>query len=102
MIQQYRKKPVVIEAIQLTENNILEVYRFIHGEKSVNLNIKMAFERWDMFEESCKEAGGLRLKTLESDGETQTASFGDYVIRGVQGEFYPCKPDIFESTYEKV
>ncbi|MGN7969013.1 hypothetical protein [Microbacterium sp. 22296] len=41
----------------------------------------------------------VQIKTLEG---TMTASLGDYVIRGVQGEFYPCKPDIFAATYEEV
>lgn len=41
----------------------------------------------------------LPIQTLEG---TMTASLGDYIIRGVQGEFYPCKPDIFEATYERV
>lgn len=43
--------------------------------------------------------GLLKIRTLEGD---MTVSLGDYVIRGVQGEFYPCKPDIFEQTYEEV
>lgn len=43
--------------------------------------------------------GLLKIRTLEGD---MTVSLGDYVIRGVQGEFYPCKPNIFEQTYEEV
>ena len=43
--------------------------------------------------------GGLIIKTLEGE---HLASIGDYIIKGVQGEFYPCKPDIFEETYELV
>ena len=97
----YRKKPVVIQALQLTENNIIDVYRFIHGENSVKLNCNMAHDRWEDYENICKENGGIRLKTMESDGETQIASFGDFIIKGVQGEFYPCKPDVFEQTYEQ-
>ena len=42
---------------------------------------------------------GLTIHTLEGD---MIASIGDYIIKGVNGEFYPCKPDIFEKTYEKV
>jgi len=97
----YRKKPVEIEAIQLTDKNILEVYRFINGFESVILKEKMASDYWDLFETSVKKEG-LRLKTLESDNETQIVSIGDYVIKGVKGEFYPCKPDIFLLTYDKV
>jgi len=99
MILKYRKKPVVIEAIQLTKYNIDSVYKFIHGEESIKLVNRMAEERWEMYEDSVRDFG-LKLKTLESDGETQTAAIGDFIIKGVQGEFYPCKPDIFKLTYE--
>lgn len=99
-MSKFRKKPVVIEAIQLKENNILEVYRFIHGRDSVNLSCRITSDKWDDYENIVKDNGGLRLKTLESDNETQIASFGDFVIKGVQGEFYPCKPDVFQQTYE--
>lgn len=99
-MKNYRKKPVVIQALQLTEKNILQVYRFINGEDSVKLNCNIANDRWDDYETICKNNGGLRLKTMESDNETQIASFGDFIIKGIQGEFYPCKPDVFEQTYE--
>lgn len=102
----YRKKPVVIEAIQLTEENILEVYRFINGENSVNLPSRLAEQRWDEYEWDLVQAGGMRLKTPESDGETQKASFGDYVVKGhseALGEHcWPVKPDYFEKNYELV
>lgn len=74
----YRKKPVVIEAVQLTINNIDEVLSFCDKVKSHPLT-------------------GVVIETLEGD---MTASLGDYIIKGVKGEFYPCKPDIFELTYE--
>jgi hypothetical protein len=101
-MNKFRKKPLVIEAIQLTSKNITEVYKFIYGEQSVNLNCQMAHDYWDDFVRDTIVKGGLRLKTLESDNETQIASIGDFVIKGVNGEFYPCKPDIFEKTYEEV
>jgi hypothetical protein len=81
----------------LQENNILEVYRFIHGEKSVTLNCSMALDRWEDYESIVRREGGLKIKTLEGE---MLASFGDYVIKGVSNEYYPCKPDIFEKTYE--
>jgi hypothetical protein len=102
MIKTYRKKPMLIKALQLTKNNIAEVYRFIHGEKSVKLNCNAAYDAWETFENNCIELGGLRLKTMESDNETQIASFGDFIIKGIQGEFYPCKPEVFDKTYEQV
>jgi hypothetical protein len=97
----FRKKPVVIEAMQLTNKTILQVYEFIHGENSVQLTCRSAEDYWDTFEDIVKR-DGLKLKTLESGEGTQIASIGDWIIKGVQGEFYPCKPDIFEKTYEPV
>ena len=83
---QYRKKPVVIEAVQLED---LEVHTLITIQQFVGLGK-------DIFK---VESDGLVIKTLEGD---MKASIGDFIIKGVQGEFYPCKPDIFEKTYEKV
>ena len=77
----FRKKPVVIRAIQWDGDNDVEVMDFL-GTKSL-----------------IKERGKLVISTLE--GEMQ-ASKMDWIIQGVQGEVYPCKPDIFEETYEQV
>ena len=82
----YRKKPVVVEAIQLED---LEVYTLMSIQHLVGLGK-------DIFE---VKGDGLIIKTLEGD---MRASIGDWIIKGVQGELYPCKPDIFEKTYEKV
>lgn len=79
----FRKKPVVIDAIQWTGDNLREIKEFM-GVDSVPYDAKK-----DSF----------LIKTLEGNHE---ASKGDWVIKGVKGEFYPCKPDIFEMTYEKV
>ena len=75
----YQKKPVEIEAVQWTGDNIQEVIQFA-GD-----HVEYLYDT-------------LRVFTLEGP---VTASVGDYIIRGVKGEFYPCKPDIFEMTYEK-
>lgn len=83
---QYRKKPVVIEAVQLED---LEVYTLMSIQHLVGLGR-------DIFE---VKGDGLIIKTLEGD---MRASIGDWIIKGVHGEVYPCKPDIFEKTYEKV
>lgn len=85
MIKKYCKKPIIIEAVQLTEDNILECIEFI-GMK--HLSKKFA-----------KKDDGLLIKTLEG---IIKASFGDYIIKGAKGEFYPCKPDIFKITYDEV
>ena len=91
----YRKKPVVIEAIEFEgdHDNCLECYMFVNGINERTLDvIRQAHDH--VFEH-----GGLVIETLEG---TMKASFGDYIIKGVNGEFYPCKPDIFEKTYELV
>lgn len=81
----YRKKPVVIEACQLPR--IMDDPRdFLVWAKSVG------FENY-----SSEKDATLVIHTLEGD---MTASPQDWIIKGVKGEFYPCKPDIFEETYE--
>jgi len=96
----FRKKPVVIEAEQLTKFTILEIYTFIHGEP--NRSSRSAEDAWDNYIDQVLKDGGIKLKTLESDGEVQKADLGDWIIKGVDEEFYPCKPHIFEKTYERV
>ena len=86
----FRKKPVVIEAIRFdgTPGGALSLFeKFdIPGGKFVP----------DLYDPAL---GTLLIPTLEGD---HTARTGDFIIRGVQGEFYPCKPDIFAATYEPV
>ena len=84
----YRKKPVVIEAIQFIDEptKLEELSRFID-----NQDLRVSYKE--------PKTPKLIIETLE--GEMQ-ASIGDYIIKGVNGEFYPCKPDIFEKTYEEV
>ena len=86
--QKYRKKPVVIEAVRFHEDAGMEPTEISQwcGGKVVS---------WAMSEAS--EDLLLEIPTLEG---TMTATYGDYIIKGVQGEFYPCKPDIFAKTYE--
>ncbi|WP_017728508.1 hypothetical protein [Halalkalibacterium ligniniphilum] len=83
----YRKKPVVIEAVQFTGKNEEEIERFV--DKPLD-KLKVMGER---------ETVALFIETLEGE---MTANVGDYIIKGINGEFYPCKPDIFEKTYEVV
>lgn len=91
----YRKKPVVIEAVQWTGQNHREMYDFLEGKPDSYIE---AFGK-NFYINHDKVKGGLIIKTLEGE---HIASIGDYIIKGVNGEFYPCKPDIFEKTYEKV
>lgn len=84
----FRKKPVVIEAMQFTGHNYNEIVHWIEGYTG---HPEMAHS----------EAGTLTMTipTLEGD---HLANPHDWIIRGVKGEFYPCKPDIFEATYDAV
>jgi hypothetical protein len=88
----YRKKPVVIEAVQWNAKNFDEVMNFMEEFHGSKFNYENA-------EEVAYKTGVLQIRTLEG---VMTASNGDYIIKGISGEFYPCKPDIFEKTYEKI
>lgn len=102
-MKKYRKIPVVIEAIQLlnTSASIRAATTFING-KEPETSSAIASGKWDDYVNICNEKGGIYLKTLESDDSVQKADFGDYIIKGVKGEVYPCKPDVFKLTYEEV
>jgi len=89
----YRKRPVVIDALVWTGDNLQEIINFTGWHESARSKWT-----WDEYCEIVK-VYGLKIFTLEG---SHKASIGDYIIRGVQGEFYPCKPDIFKSTYEEV
>ena len=78
----------MIEAIQFNGTNHRQVLSFIYPELSETALVGAARMKLPIV-----------IETLEGD---MTASIGDYIIKGVQGEFYPCKPDIFEATYEIV
>ena len=92
MIKQYRKRPVVISAVVWTGDNLREVIDFI------GLNPSAGEWSWEEYEQVVK-IEGLKIFTLEG---THMATIGDYIIKGIQGEAYPCKPDIFAATYEPV
>lgn len=77
----FRKKPVVIEAIQWLGSNFVEIDNFI-----------------TVPHETFPSQGVIKIPTLEGVME---ATEGDFIIKGVKGEFYPCKPDIFEATYDE-
>ena len=96
MIKKYIKKPVQIEAIQLKENNIIEVFDFLDG---ANYRETKSAEELEDFNQMMLKQGYIEIPTLEG---IMKASFGDYIIKGVKGEFYPCKPDIFQATYKEV
>ena len=89
----FRKKPVVIEAMQFTGANE-------EGEKCLKFIQNGGCAASATFGEDDGEGNSvptITIPTLEGD---MTAMPGDWIIRGVKGEFYPCKPDIFEATYD--
>ena len=92
MSNRYRKKPVVVEAVRWDGNNVDEVMKFIdfNSLPSVGVHVPGVGHT--------PALGTLDIPTLEG---TMTANPGDWIIKGVKGEYYPCKPDIFEATYEK-
>lgn len=80
-MSKFRKKPVVIDAIQFTGQNFSAIEAFAGGDYGKN------------------EKGEGVIATLEGP---LRISAGDWIIKGVKGEHYPCKPDIFAATYEAV
>ena len=85
MIKKYRKKPIVIEAIQFTDELKDIAYNFVRCNVSAD------------FDETGQPI--LKIQTLEG---VMIARYGDWIIKGAAGEFYPCKSDIFKMTYELV
>lgn len=81
----YRKKPIVIEAIQWTGHNKDEIRDFVKKDFSFHTDTQI------------DDHVDLYIFTLEGNHKAQV---GDMIIKGVKGEFYPCKPDIFEMIYE--
>lgn len=82
----YRKKPVIVEAFRWGYDQEPDWY-------------KEAVNKGSVFEQKHYEHPYCVIKTLEGN---HGCSYGDYIIKGVKGELYPCKPDIFEMTYERV
>ena len=85
----YRKKPVIIDAVKFDGSSISADTISSWSDKKV----------WQNTSGFGEFLGSLSINTLEG---VMTASSCDYIIRGIKGEYYPCKPDIFEATYEEV
>lgn len=75
----YRKKPVVIEARKVVIEEFFAIAEWCGGQ--------------------CRTSGSIIIPTLEGE---MRAVMGDYIIKGIKGEFYPCQPDIFDATYDPV
>lgn len=82
-VKTYKKKPVEIQAIQLTEENMYDVSDFVGEDAIIDLRDKPS----------------LIIRTLEGEMEAKPS---DYIIRGIEGEFYPCKESVFLESYEEV
>jgi hypothetical protein len=78
-MKKYIKKPVVVEAVKFTIGNRFYVAKWCGSEYGCNHK-------------------GITIPTLEGDMQ---ANYGDFIIKGIKGEFYPCKPDIFKLTYDE-
>src|SRR5258708_1252036 len=95
-MKKFRKKPVVIEAYQFTtkiiEDHVFDDIPLPHRIRLANAQYHKDDRKLHSFR--------VRINTLE--GETYLVQEGDWIIKGIKGEFYPCKPDIFEATYELV
>lgn len=90
MPTQYRKKPVVVNAIKWTGDNLKDVINF------TGLNISAQKWTWEEYEQIVKDCG---LIIFSREGK-MAAAVGDFIIKGVRGEHYPCCPEIFAETYE--
>ena len=84
MVKKYVKKPVVIEAVKFTKDSFEEVKKFTN-------NTAHSLET---------DENGVIICTIPTLEGEMIASEHDYIIKGINGEFYPCKPDIFEKTYD--
>ena len=84
--KQYIKKPVTIEAVQLTDRNHLEIIQWLSSYNVESYTLELT------------DFPSLYIKTLEG---VMKANVGDYIIKGVKDEFYPCREDIFKMTYDE-
>ena len=91
MVQKYTKKPVTIEAIQWTPETMDEALTWMPSNRLVIRVLGMEDSN-----DSLQWTHEYSIQTLEGD---MKISDGDFIIKGVKGEFYPCKPDIFYATY---
>lgn len=84
----YRKKPIIVEAIQFTRQNQTKCKQFTQGKLR---DIKIP-----------RCVNGVMTGIVDTLEGQYRATENDYIIKGIKGEFYPCKPDIFHKTYEKI
>lgn len=103
MVKKYKTKPCEIEAIQWTGNNIKEILVFQGKIPHVDYYPEtggfnsIRFEEWIYNQTDLNNR--ITINTLEGD---MKANIGDYIIKGLRGEFYPCKSDVFKKKYEEI
>ena len=100
----FRKKSIVIEAVQLRSPTWSEMCDFLQctdGTMSTNF-ISGSRDNCTDPSDKCGESGPFMEVTIPTPKGDMIAKHGDWIIRDVNGEFYPCKPDIFEKTYEEM
>lgn len=91
----YKKKPIVVEAVRWTGSNLEEIRNFVGNDLIENY-----IKHFDIERVLIKQTlVGIAIDTLEG---TMRVNYGDYIIKDVNNELYPCEPDIFEQTYEEV
>lgn len=103
MVKKYKTKPCVIEAIQFTKDTVNEILVWTNGDATVHHEVIFNTPHKDLYYYHLKAHSGidedvifLVINTLEGP---MKASLGDYIIKGLRGEFYPCKPDVFHKKY---
>ncbi len=91
MVRTFRTKPIVLEAIEFTGDNDFELYSWSRGKVVVSPVLEPTPDN--------PTGNYFQVETLEG---VMTGIVGDYIIRGIKNEFYPCKADIFDATYDPV
>lgn len=93
----FKKKPIVIEAIQLNWKNWNHICEFVGDIISPSNPARQV----ESYSDACEEVAGYIELSIPTKEGIMIAKHGDWIIKGIQGEFYPCKPDIFAATYEQ-
>lgn len=96
----FRKRPIVIEAFQMTQDNRVNYMDWPYWLRAA-WSVKRGEEGSLQPSDSFRSDATVELEIVTKEG-IHRVSWGDWIIQGIQGELYPCKPDIFESTYEAV
>lgn len=97
MIKQYRRKPLLVTAIQWTGGNLMEVIAFMKNQPIEEFKATLDEKEWKAYEATVSEYGQSVLISPDV-----FAYLNDYIIKGINEEFYPCSPDVFEKSYSLI